>query len=157
MVLETFWGSLGFLLGALRAHCGGSWELSEASRSTKEGLQIRLGTLLGLVCSLLAAEDGFGSVLGLSLARFGCSRGPFKGCFGIRHTDFDHQNCPSELQIRIIRIRIRRTIITRIRKIMVFQYLRKTPSAAFQSEGYLGSSISTLGWPPAGPRRPAYC
>ena len=27
----------------------------------KEGLQIRLGTLLGLVCSLLAAEDGLGS------------------------------------------------------------------------------------------------
>ena len=80
---------------------GGSWELFGASRSTKEGLQIRLGTLLGLVCSLLAAEDGLGSVLGLSLARFGCSRGPFKGCFGIRQADFDHQNCPSELRYLI--------------------------------------------------------
>ena len=77
---------------------GGSWELFGASRSTKEGLQIRLGTLLGLVCSLLAAEDGFGSVLGLSLARFGCSRGPFKGCFGIRQAVCEHQNCLSELR-----------------------------------------------------------
>ena len=97
MVLKAFWGSLGLLLGALGGFLGVSWELLRASGSTKEGLQIRLGTLLGLVCSLLAAEDGFGSVLGLSLARFGCSRGPFKGCFGIRQTDFDHQNCPSEL------------------------------------------------------------
>ena len=79
MVLKTFWGSLGLLLGALGGFLGGSWELFGASRSTKEGLQIRLGTLLGLVCSLLAAEDGFGRVLGPSLARFGCSRGPLKG------------------------------------------------------------------------------
>ena len=98
MVLKAFWGSLGLLLGALGGLLGGSWELFGASRSTKEGLQIRLGTLLGLVCSLLAAEDGLGSVLGLSLARFGCSRGPFRGCFGLRQTDFDHQNCLSELR-----------------------------------------------------------
>ena len=78
MVLKAFWGSLGLLLGALGGLLGGSWELFGASRSTKEGLQIRLGTLLGLVCSLLAAEDGLGSVLGLSLARFGCSRGPLR-------------------------------------------------------------------------------
>ena len=64
MVLITFWGSLGLLLGALGALLGVSWELLWASGSTKEGLQIRLGTLLGLVCSLLAAEDGFGRVLG---------------------------------------------------------------------------------------------
>ena len=75
---------------------GVSWELLRASGSTKEGLQIRLGTLLGLVCSLLAAEDGLGSVVGLHLACFGCSRGPCKGCFGIRQADFDPQNCPSE-------------------------------------------------------------
>ena len=81
MVLKAFWGSLGLLLGALGGFLGGSWELFGASRSTKEGLQIRLGTLLGLVCSLLAAEDGLGSVLGLSLARFGCSRRPFAGVF----------------------------------------------------------------------------
>ena len=98
MVLKAFWGSLGLLLGALGGFLGGSWELFGASRSTKEGLQIRLGTLLGLVCSLLAAEDGLGSVLGLSLARFGCSRRHFKGCFGIRQADFDHQNCLSELR-----------------------------------------------------------
>ena len=53
---------------------------------------------MGLVGSLLAADDGFGSVLGLSLARFGCSRGPFKGCFGIRQAVCDHQNCLSELR-----------------------------------------------------------
>ena len=62
MVLKAFWGSLGLLLGALGALLGVSWELLRASGSTKEGLQIRLGTLLGLVCSLLAAEDGLGSV-----------------------------------------------------------------------------------------------
>ena len=61
MVLKAFWGSLGLLLGALGALLGVSWELLRASGSTKEGLQIRLGTLLGLVCSLLAAEDGLGS------------------------------------------------------------------------------------------------
>ena len=77
---------------------GVSWGRFGASRSTREGLQIRLGTLLGLVGSLLAADDGFGSVLGLSLARFGCSRGPFKGCFGIRQAVCDHQNCLSELR-----------------------------------------------------------
>ena len=96
MVLRPFWGSLGLLLGALGGFLGGSWELFGASRSTKEGPQIRLGTLLGLVCSLLAAEDGLGSVVGLHLACFGCSRGPCKGCFGIRQADFDPQNCPSE-------------------------------------------------------------
>ena len=62
MVLKAFWGSLGLLLGALGGFLGGSWELFGASRSTKEGLQIRLGTLLGLVCSLLAAEDGLVNV-----------------------------------------------------------------------------------------------
>ena len=66
-LLGGSWGALGGLLG-------GSWELFGASRSTKEGLQIRLGTLLGLVCSLLAAEDGFGKVLGPYLARFWRSR-----------------------------------------------------------------------------------
>ena len=58
---------------------GGSWEFLGASKSTKEGPQIRLGTLLGLVCSLLAAEDGLGRVLGPSLARFWCSRVLLKG------------------------------------------------------------------------------
>ena len=55
---------------------GGSWDLFGASRSTKEGLQIRLGTLLGLVCLLLAAEGGLGKVLGSSLARFIPSQRP---------------------------------------------------------------------------------
>ena len=50
---------------------GVSWGLSGASRSTKRGLQLRLETLLGLVCSLLAAENGLGRVLGPSLARCG--------------------------------------------------------------------------------------
>ena len=72
MVSKPFWGSLGLLVGAL----GG---LFGASRSTKEGLQIRLGTLLGLVCSLLAAESGIGSVLGPSLARFGAPEGLLGG------------------------------------------------------------------------------
>ena len=76
---ERSWGLLGF-----------SWGLSGASRSTKRGLQFRLGTPLGLVCSLLAAEDGLESVPGPSLSRFWCSRGPFGGCLGIRQTDFNH-------------------------------------------------------------------
>ena len=58
---------------------GGTWEFLGDSRSTTEGSQVRLGTVLGLVYSLVAAEDGFGRVLGPSLARFGCSRGPLKG------------------------------------------------------------------------------
>ena len=37
-----------------------SGELFGASGTTEEDLQIRLGTLLGLVCSLLPAEDGRG-------------------------------------------------------------------------------------------------
>ena len=41
---------------------GVSSRLFGASRSTKEGLEIRLGTLFGLLCSLLAAKDGLGSV-----------------------------------------------------------------------------------------------
>ena len=79
MVLKAFWGSLGLLLGALGALLGVSWELLRASGSTKEGLQIRLGTLLGLVCSLLAAENGLGRVLGPSLARFGAPEGLLGG------------------------------------------------------------------------------
>ena len=43
---------------------GVSWELLRTSGSTKEGVQIRLGTLLGLVCSLLAAENGPGASWG---------------------------------------------------------------------------------------------
>ena len=54
-------------------------ELFRASGSTKEGLQIRLGTLLGLVCSLLAAENGLGRVLGPPLARFGAPEGLLGG------------------------------------------------------------------------------
>ena len=79
MVLKAFWGSLGLLLGALGALLGVSWELLRASGSTKEGLQIRLGTLLGLVCSLLAAESGLGRVLGPPLARFGAPEGLLGG------------------------------------------------------------------------------
>ena len=101
MVLKAFGGSLGLLLGALGALLGVSWELLRASGSTKEGLQIRLGTLLGLVYSLLAAEGGLGRVLGPSLARFWCSRGPFRGVVGIRQDDFGYQNCLSELRYLI--------------------------------------------------------
>ena len=70
MVLKAFWGSLGLLLGALGGLLGGSWELFGASRSTKEGLQIHLGTLVGLVCSPLAAEDHLERILGPSMSFF---------------------------------------------------------------------------------------
>ena len=62
--LQSFWGSPGLLLGALGGLLGVSWELLRASGSTKEGLQSRLGTLLGLVCSRLAAENSLGNVVG---------------------------------------------------------------------------------------------
>ena len=71
MVLKAFWGSLGLLLGALGALLGVSWELLRASGSTKEGLQIRLGTLLGFVCLRLAAEDSLGNVVGRLWLVFG--------------------------------------------------------------------------------------
>ena len=64
MVLQSFWGSLGLLLGAL----GGLLGALEASRSTKKGLQIHLGTLVGLVCSPLAAEDHLERILGPSMS-----------------------------------------------------------------------------------------
>ena len=48
-------GSFGELLGV-------SWELFEASKSTKSAFELRFGTLLGLLCSFLAADDGQGSV-----------------------------------------------------------------------------------------------
>ena len=79
MVFEAFWGCLWLVWGALRGLLGVSWELLRASGSTKEGLQIRLGTLLGLVCSLLAAESGLGRVLGPPLARFGAPEGLLGG------------------------------------------------------------------------------
>ena len=79
MVLKAFWGSPWLLLGALGGLLEVSWELLRASGSTKEGLQIRLGTLLGLVCSLLAAESGLGRVLGPPLARFGAPEGLLGG------------------------------------------------------------------------------
>ena len=58
---------------------GVSWELFRASKSTKEDLHIRIGTLLGLVSSLLAAENGLGRVLGPPLARFGAPEGLLGG------------------------------------------------------------------------------
>ena len=68
-----FWKRFGALSGSFWELLGVSWELFGASRSTKEGLQIRLGTLLGLVCSLLAAEDGLGSVDVVFLSPLGAS------------------------------------------------------------------------------------
>ena len=101
-IQRWFWKRFGPLSGFFGGPLGVPWGRFGAFRSIREGLQIRLGTLLGLVGSLLAAEDGFGSVLGLSLARFGCPRGPFRGCFGLRQTDFDHQSCFSELRNLIL-------------------------------------------------------
>ena len=69
MVLKRFEAPPGYFGESL----GVSWELLRTSGSTKEGVQILWGTLLGLVRSLLAADDGPGSVVGLFLARFGCS------------------------------------------------------------------------------------
>ena len=92
MVLKAFWGSLGLLLGALGGLLGVSWELLRASGSTREGLQIRLVTFLGLVYLLLAAEDGRESLLGPYWARFCCLWKPFGRYFVFRLLDFDYQN-----------------------------------------------------------------
>ena len=56
-----FWKSFGAPAGAFGDIWGMSLGLSGASRSTEEGFQIHFGTLLGLVCSLLAAKDGVGA------------------------------------------------------------------------------------------------
>ena len=53
-----FWERFGALSGCFWEFLGVSSRLFGASRSTKEGLEIRLGTLFGLLCSLLAAKDG---------------------------------------------------------------------------------------------------
>ena len=71
MVLEAFLGSLGLLLAALGGCMVVSWELLKASGSIQKGLESRLGTLLGLVCPRLAAEDGLGSVVGHRWLVFG--------------------------------------------------------------------------------------
>ena len=90
---------------------GVSGELFGASRSTKEGLQIRLGILLGLVCSLLAAEDGRESLLGSSLARFWCSPRPFRGCFRLRLTALNPQNCPSEFDTLFLLVAVAAAVV----------------------------------------------
>ena len=58
---DGFESVFGALPGSFWELLGVPGELFRASGSTKEGLQIRLRVLLGLVCSLLAAEDGLGS------------------------------------------------------------------------------------------------
>ena len=65
---------------------GVSWELFGASRSTKEGLQIRLGIILGFVCSLLAAEYGLESLLGRLWLVSGAPASVLGG-LGIRQAD----------------------------------------------------------------------
>ena len=78
---------------------GGSSGLLGGSKSTQDGFHIDFGTPLGLVCSVLVAEDGLGSVVRSYLARFWCPLVPFRRCFGILQADFDHQNCPPSFDI----------------------------------------------------------
>ena len=61
---------MGALSGSFWELLGLSWELFRASRSTKESLQIHLGTLVALVCSPLAAEDHLERILGPSMSFF---------------------------------------------------------------------------------------
>ena len=79
MVLKTFWGSLGLLLGALGGFLGVSWDLLRVSGSTTECLQNRLGFLSGLVCPRIAAEHGLGIVVGRSWFVFGAPEGLARG------------------------------------------------------------------------------
>ena len=58
MVLEASWGSRGAVL-ELR---GIVWEVSRASKLTQEGFRMHPGIILGLGRSLLAVDDGLGSV-----------------------------------------------------------------------------------------------
>ena len=73
-IKKWFCNSFGALSGSFWELLGGSWELSGVPRSTKEGVQIHFGALLGVVCSPLAAEDGLGEVLGPSMSFFIPSR-----------------------------------------------------------------------------------
>ena len=141
-IRRWFWKRFGALSGLFGGLLGVSWGRFGASRSIREGLQIRLGTLLGLVGSLLAADDGFGSVLGLSLARFGCSRGPFRGCFGLRQTDFDHQNCLSELRNSRSSTWMPKSTFRRHAELQIFEILVRTrarqpaPSSRLVGDGW---------------------
>ena len=74
MVLKTFWGSLGLLLGALGALLGVSWELLRASGSTKKGLESRLGILLGFFARVLLPKMALGTLWDV-FGSFGASWG----------------------------------------------------------------------------------
>ena len=75
MALDAVWGSLQLLFGNKAGSLGNPfWK----SRSTQQGLH-RIGRILRLVCSLLAVEDGIGSVVGAYLARCWCPRIIFGG------------------------------------------------------------------------------
>ena len=58
MVLKAFWGSLGLPLAAFGGIWGAPWGLPIDHKH----FEIRLRYHLGFVCSLLAADDGLGSV-----------------------------------------------------------------------------------------------
>ena len=72
------WRSLGLLFGALGGHLGALWGVQIDPKWLRRGDPFRLGTLLDLVSSLLAAEDGIESVLGPFGGRFWCSQKPFE-------------------------------------------------------------------------------
>ena len=72
MVLRAFRGSLGLIVEARGGSLPG---FGGASRSATEGFQIPLETLLGLVCSLLAASFSFMFVILSSMSSFIFFRG----------------------------------------------------------------------------------
>ena len=61
---ENVWGLSRAPFGGAWASPGGLLGAPSGPGSTKECLQSRAGTFLGLVCSRLAAEDGPGNVVG---------------------------------------------------------------------------------------------
>ena len=96
MVLKAVWGSLGLLLGALGGLLGALWGLSIDQRGPPDSSWNSLGPRLLASCCRKWLWERSGAVFG----SFWCSRGPFGGCFGLRQTDFDHQNCHSDLRYR---------------------------------------------------------
>ena len=65
-----FWKCFRALAGIIWELRGMSLGISEIAGSTQKGFQIHLGPVLGLVCLLVAAKDGLGTVR----SSFGASR-----------------------------------------------------------------------------------
>ena len=88
--LKSMCGAFGLDVVAL----GDYSETIGASASTKIRLQTRVGTMSGLVYSLVDAEDGIEKRCAALSDFMGVPDGLTQGCFGIRLTEFDYPKLP---------------------------------------------------------------